>query len=625
MEDLFPALVSSAPDVSRASSRHPTAVFKPYAQRQQLLFPQELSEWIPSDHLVRVVDRTLEQANLGALYASYAGGGTSAYDPRMLLKVLVYGYLMKTYSSRRIAKLLREDIHAIWLSGHQSPDFRTLNNFRSGRLKPLIDTVFASTLELLVEGKYVDLKHYFVDGTFIEADANRHTAVWRKNVERSTKTTKEKITAVIAEIERINTIEQAEYGDRDLEECGQQTTLTREVLEAYVQKLNQLLEKKRTEAEPVASSSSPAPSASLSSPAPSASLSSPASSASSSAPSSLPAPSASSSAPSSLPAPSASSASSASLPLPTTIAPRQTKATVRRTRTLMRQLTGKLLPALAGYDEQHRLLGDDRNSYSKTDHDATFTRMKDQTLRPAYTVMIGTQGQFILNYSIHQKPSDTVAFIPHMKKFATVVEHTDILKHSPLLTAPMAVIGDSAFGSQENYEYLETAKIEPYLKYNAFHPEQTRKYRNDPYRKEAFVYEKQADHYRCPEGRVLPFVGTRSNETSTGFKQRLHVYQSQDCSGCPGHARCAKSKEHREFTVNRPLEVHKARARELLNSDTGWELRRKRGTDVETVFADLKQNQGFRRFHLRGKEKVNVELGLLSIAHNLKKIPMQTG
>ena len=292
----------------------------------------------------------------------------------------------------------------------------------------------------------------------------------------------------------------------------------------------------------------------------------------------------------------------------------------------MRQLTGTLMPKLAGYDRQRLLLGEDRNSYSKTDHDATFTRMKDKTLRPAYTVMIGTQDQVILNYSIHRKPSDVAAFIPHMKKFAHLLESTTLSTTAGTSTAaaaalPTAVIGDSAFGSQENYEYLEAVGVEPYLKYSTFHSEQERKYLDNPYRKEAFVYEQEHDQYRCPENRPLPFAGTRTGTTTTGYNQLLHVYQSTDCSGCPGQALCAKGKSNREFTINRQLDGYKAKARRLLESETGWKLRRQRGTDVETVFADIKQNQGFRRFHLRGKEKVNVEVGLLAMAHNFKKLP----
>ncbi|MCE5273297.1 transposase [bacterium] len=107
------------------------------------------------------------------LLRGYKGVGTSSYHPKMLLKALVYGYSQQIYTSRRIAKALRENVHFMWLSGGNRPDFRTINRFRSSRLKAVIDEVFATVVALLVEGGLVDLREYFLDGTKVEANANR--------------------------------------------------------------------------------------------------------------------------------------------------------------------------------------------------------------------------------------------------------------------------------------------------------------------------------------------------------------------------------------------------------------------------------------------------------------------
>ena len=97
---------------------------------QPARIPPSWEELIPADHIVRVVNRAIEQIDLEPLLKQYKGGGTSSYHPKMLLKVLIFAYCQRVYSSRRIAKALRENIHYIWLSGGNQPDFRTINRFR---------------------------------------------------------------------------------------------------------------------------------------------------------------------------------------------------------------------------------------------------------------------------------------------------------------------------------------------------------------------------------------------------------------------------------------------------------------------------------------------------------------
>lgn len=118
------------------------AVFKPYIQHQTVLLPPSLEELIPQDHLVRVVNFVIDQLDIDPLLAEYKGGGTSSYHPRMMLKAWVFGYMMKVHSCRTLAKALREHIPFMWLAGMQQPDFRTLNDFRTKRMKGVIGDVF---------------------------------------------------------------------------------------------------------------------------------------------------------------------------------------------------------------------------------------------------------------------------------------------------------------------------------------------------------------------------------------------------------------------------------------------------------------------------------------------------
>src|SRR3989304_9913898 len=148
--------------------------FKEYTTEQPSLLPPSLEELIPEDHLVRVVNRVIEKIDIQALLGKYKGGGTSSYHPRMVLKVLVYAYTEKIYSSRKIAKALRENVNYMWLSGGNQPDFRTINHFRGVVMKDTVRSVFSKVLELLIEAGYIKLENYFVDGTKIGANSNAH-------------------------------------------------------------------------------------------------------------------------------------------------------------------------------------------------------------------------------------------------------------------------------------------------------------------------------------------------------------------------------------------------------------------------------------------------------------------
>jgi transposase len=203
-----------------------------------MLLPPSLEDLIPENHLVRVVNRTVEKLNIQPLTATYKGGGASAYHPLMLLKVLVYAYLTKIYASRMIAKALTENIHLMWLSGMSTPDFRTINNFRSSRLRGVIDDVFGSMVFFLLDHGYIDLEQYFVDGTKLRADSNKHKVVWAKNTKRYKQKVQQKINELLVEIEQANAKEQEHYGDRNLEELGERSALTSDEVKEHVQRLN---------------------------------------------------------------------------------------------------------------------------------------------------------------------------------------------------------------------------------------------------------------------------------------------------------------------------------------------------------------------------------------------------
>lgn len=267
---------------------------------------------------------------------------------------------------------------------------------------------------------------------------------------------------------------------------------------------------------------------------------------------------------------------------------------------------------LAEYEEKEAVL-DGRNSYSKTDTDATFMRMKDdhlQTgqLKPAYNWQQSTNGQFIVCYTVHQNRNDTLTLKPHLEQM-----------ERQLGQLPAELCADAGYGSEENYELLESKGIEAYVKYNTFHKEDTKKWQLDPSRVQNLHYNAEEDRFYCPMGQPMDRVETREKRTETGFVQQVAGYQARNCEGCPMRGVCHKATGNRKIVVNHKLNRHRQQARERLESERGLHHRSQRSQDVEPVFGHIKSNRNFDRLMLKGLDKVKVEIGLLSLAHNLKK------
>lgn len=517
-------------------------VFKKYQQDQISLLPESLEELISSTHLVRVVNETMERMDLQPLIDSYKGGGTSSYHPKMMMKILVYAYTEKIYSSRRIAKALRENVNFMWLSAKSRPDFRTINNFRSSRLKGLIDTVFSSTLEILIDSKLIKLEDYFTDGTKIEADANKYSYVWKKNVERNKSKLQIKIKEILNQIDKANEDEQKEYRDRDLEETGEESTISSEKIKEKVEEINRKLKE-------ISDSKK-----------------------------------------------------------------------IKETKVLKTKLEKDYLFKLQKYESHEKNLGG-RNSYSKTDKDATFMKPKsngfgNKELKPCYNIQMGTEGQYIVGYSVHQNASDTTAMISHLEKLKGILKKFTENREKKL---PLNIIADAGYGSEENYEYLETEDINGYVKYNMYDIEKTKKYIENKFRTENLQYDKEKDEFICPAEKRLTYIKTVDIKTANGYNTQRRLYQSENCTGCKMRIQCHKSTENRIIQISHKLNEYRSKARELLNTEKGSQYKKKRNIEIESVFGDIKHNREFKRFKLRGIEKVNIETGIVSIAHNMIK------
>ena len=510
------------------------AIFKHYDQGQALLLPPSLGELIGESHLVRVVNEVVDRMDISSLINLYQGGGTSSYHPRMLLKVLLYGYSTKLYTGRKLARALGQDIHFMWLSGMARPDFRTINGFRSSKAKAVIEDLFGEMLVFLMEHQYIKMENYFNDGTTIAADANRHKMVWKKNAERHKKAAEAKCKELFGKIDQMNEAEDKEYGNKNLEETGENTTLSSQAIEGQVEKLNQKI-KAATE-----------------------------------------------------------------------------KQVERKLKSINKKLA-KEQGKIKKYDSQIATAGK-RSGYSKTDEDATGMRMKNDELLPAFNIMAGCEDQFITGISVHQNPNDGTCFAEHIGQI-----------ESQQPQQPKNIIADSIFGTEQNYQLLEGKEIGNYMKFPQYHGEQKKKHKENIFHKDNFPYDPATDSYTCPNNRKLSLKREYEHENErTGFKSTLREYACDDCSQCPLYSQCCKSETggNRTITINRNLERHKQAARENLKSVEGEVLRKKRSIEIESCFGDIKHNMGFRRFHLRGKEKVKTEITIVAMAHNLRKLQL---
>ncbi len=495
-----------------------------------MLLPPSLEDLIPKNHQVRIINKIIDKMNIDSLLSTYKGGGTSSYHPRMMLKVLIYAYSQQIYSSRNIGKALRENIHYMWLSGQNQPDFRTINRFRSSHIKESIEHIFSTVVSLLLESGCIALKDYFVDGTKLEANANKFSYVWRKSTKRHKAGLQSKVKELFQEIDKINAEEDARYGDKDLPEVGEDSEIDSAAIEARLKELEKQLNKKPDQ----------------------------------------------------------------------------------KIKWAVKKIKDDYLPRQKRYENQAEIL-QGRNSYSKTDVDATFMRMKDDHLRngqlkAGYNIQMGTENQFIVGYSVHQNPGDAGLLIPHLEKVKT-----------QLGGLPENIIADAGYGSEENYEYLENQGVTGYVKYNYFHREQKPSFAKQIFRVENLPYDESTDTYNCPGDKKLSYRETVNYVTENGYETSRDQYECEDCTDCELRVQCFKGKYNRTITVSHRLNYLRKRARDLLLSSTGKEYRSRRPIEVESVFGQLKHNMKFRRFALRGTDKVNIEYGLLSIAHNLKK------
>ena len=187
--------------------------FRPYDPEQQLLLPAALQEWLPEDHLAYFISDVVDQLDLSAMTARYQGEdrGGPPYHPWMMVKVLLYGYCTGVASSRRIAQRLHEDIAFRVLAANNTPDFRTISDFRKDHLAALAD-LFSQVLALCRRAGLVKLGHVALDSTRVRANASKHKAMSYGRMKEKEEQLEGEVAELLQRAEEVDEEEDRRYG-----------------------------------------------------------------------------------------------------------------------------------------------------------------------------------------------------------------------------------------------------------------------------------------------------------------------------------------------------------------------------------------------------------------------------
>jgi transposase len=254
-----------------------------------------------------------------------------------------------------------------------------------------------------------------------------------------------------------------------------------------------------------------------------------------------------------------------------------------------------------------------RNSFSKTDPDATFMRMKDDHMRnsqlkPGYNVTLGVEGEYITGIHLSSERSDQLTMIPLLNEMESRlgVQYAD-------------VTGDAGFESEEIYTYFEGKKQTCYVKPQNYERSKTKKFKNNMSLRENMLYDADNDEYTCQFGKKLRVVYVGKKKSKSGFESEVTFYECEDCSECPHKKICTRAKGNRKMQVSKNFIRQREESRTRIMSKKGILLRMNRSIQAEGAFGILKQDMGFRQFLLRSNKKVKTELILMAIGYNINK------
>ena len=461
--------------------------------------------------------------------------GRPRCDAQKLLKVILFAFMEYGICSlREIGKLCRNDIRFMYLlDGMKAPSFATFGNFIRKELTASIEQIFKDINAYIFATEQVDLQHTYIDGTKLEANANRYSWVWKKSCIKNRRKLFEKLTALI---DAMNTEVLGYLGVKFEKREEYAIEYVEELLEKYSLVTN--LDTSRF------------------------------------------------------------------------VSGRGHRKTLHQKQ--YQEMEG-YLERLKTYARHIEICGESRNSYAKTDHDATFMRLKrdymgNDQLLPAYNVQAAICDEYIAVVDVKPYASDQDCFVPLMEKFKELYGHY-----------PKYPVADAGYGSYNNYLYCEEHGMEKYMKFTMFEKEtKNEKYRSNPYRAVNFKRDEKGNMI-CPNGRKFIFKCSRAVKGNR-YGRNEELYECESCEGCPYKAECCKSaKGNRTVRINRELTSFHREVISNLKSIHGALLCMNRSIQSEGTFGIIKWNRSYKRFFRRGKENVILEFTLISCGYNLYK------
>ena len=279
------------------------------------------------------------------------------------------------------------------------------------------------------------------------------------------------------------------------------------------------------------------------------------------------------------------------------------------------------LERLKGYTKKLHICGK-RNSYSKTDPDATFMRMKEDAmgngqLKPAFNLQHGVDSEYIVWLTIGPQPTDTTTLIPFLKE----TEEYLAFKYQK-------IIADAGYESEENYVFLDQNQQLSFIKPSNYEISKKRTYKNDIGRIENMDYDEKSDSYICKNGKQLSFTHVRRSKSKTGYVSEKNIYQCEECKDCPYKKECIKGnnckipieERNKVLSVAKTFLKYREEDLERILSDEEILLRINRSIQAEGSFSEMKQDMQFRRYLSRGTSNVLAESVLLAMAKNVNKL-----
>ena len=502
----------------------------------QLKLPLELETIIPKNDSVRLLSQFVEEMDLTDLYSTY--DRINSLSPRTLLKIVLYSYMNGDYSSRSMELNCKRDINFMFLlEGHSAPDHATLARFRSIHFAPCSKRILAEVSNILFDLGEISGETIFIDGTKIEANANKYTFVWKKAVTKNQAKLLIKLADFVAECEQLYDIKIV-YGN----------VIKIKHLKRLRKKLYALK-------------------------------------------------------------------NAGNITFVHGIGKRKTP--------LQKSIEAleEALSKLKEYTQKIHICGE-RNSYSKTDNDATFMRMKEDAmgngqLKPAFNLQHGVDSEYITWLTIGPQPTDTTTLIPFLK---------DAEQH--LKFKCKNITADAGYESEENYLFLEANNQIAFIKPANYEISKTRKYKNDIGKIENMEYDKISDFYTCKNNRKLTVSHIRHNKTKTGYVSEKTIYTCENCNDCSYKSDCIKGnncktplgERTKVLQVAKTFIKHRKEDLERIISDEGVLYRMNRSIQAEGSFGDIKQDMQFRRYLSKGTANVLAESTLLAIARNINKL-----